>query len=509
MYGAYEMLMDFALMSILLIVAHILRSKIKLFQYIYMPSALIAGFIALFGGYQFLDIIPFAMRESGSPYISSYPYLLVVILFGTLFLGKEKGREKVSIKKIVNKVGDTFFYNISAEMGQFACALLFGLLILGPLFPELNKGFALMWPAGFAGGHGYATAIGKTLQNYGWEEALTVGYTSATVGLLAGVIGGMILINIATRRGWTRLVKDVRELPESMLTGFVPKKERKSMGSETVNPIALDPFTWHFALVMSAFGLAFYIYDYIKQTLPGNYEIPMVCIAMLCGCMMQKTFDAANLGQFIDKKIINRIGSWVTDYLVAFGIASIKISVVVQYAMPMTLLFSFGIFYCMAILFLVGRRVFHNFWFERSIFVYGWSTGVVAMGVTLLRIVDPCFKTKTLEDYGLAYVPISMIEIGMITALPILVVNDIILMPALVLLGATTVCLLASRYFVGWFNLPKQEIREGELEIMQEFAEELKAHKVHSQPNSTETKKQPRLGKEPHAPLDVINPLEN
>ncbi len=473
MFGPYEMVMDFAIMSMLLIVAHILRAKVKLFQLIYVPSALIAGFLALFGGYQFLDIIPFAMRTDGSPFMVSYPYLLVVVLFGSLFLGRQKNQTNTSLKNIVHNVGDTFFYNTAVEMGQFACALLFGILILTPLFPDLYHGFALMWPAGFAGGHGYATAIGKVLQNAGWDEALTVGYTSATVGLLAGVVGGMILINIGTRRGWTRLVKNIDQLPKSMLTGFVPENERVSMGKETVNPIALDPFTWHFALVISTFGLAFYLYDFIKTIIPGNYEIPMMCISMLCGCLLQKTFDTVNLGQYIDKNIMNRIGSWITDYLVAFGVASIKISVVVQYAMPMTLLFSFGIFYCIAIFFLVGRRIFHNFWFERSIFVFGWSTGVVAMGVTLLRIVDPKFKTKALEDYGLAYVPISMIEIVIITILPTLVINNILLLPALGLMCIFIVCLLASRYFIGWFKKPNKQLREGEEVIIEEFNAEM------------------------------------
>lgn len=474
MFGPYEMLMDFSLMSILLLVAHILRSKVKILQYIYMPSSLIAGFIALFCGWQFLDIIPFAMRENGTPYISTYPYLLVVILFATLFLGKQKSKEKTSVKKVVHEVGDTFFYNFASESSQFALALLFGLFILSPLFPDLNQGFALLWPAGFVGGHGYATAIGQTLQNYGWEEALTVGYTSATVGLLAGIFGGMILINIATRKGWTRLVKDIKHLPKSMLTGFVPKEERVSMGKETVNPIALDPFTWHWALVMSAFGLAFYVYYLIKTFMPGKYEIPMFCLSMLAGFAIQKGFDVINLGTYIDKQVMNRIGSWVTDYLVAFGVASIQISVVVKYAAPMFLLFSFGIFYCMAILFIIGRRIFHNFWFERSIFVYGWNTGVVAMGVTLLRIVDPGFKTKTLEDYGVAYVPISFAEIAIVSILPTLVVNNIILVPALVLLALSILAIFASRYLVGWFNVPGDQLREGEAEIIAQFNEESK-----------------------------------
>lgn len=473
MFGPYEMLMDFGLMSFILLISHLIRSKVKLLQFIYMPSSLIAGFIALFCGWQFLDILPFAVRENGTPYISSYPYLLVVVLFATLFLGKDENAPKIKFSKLIQNTGDTFFYNLGSEFFQFGMAILFGLFVLTPLFPDLNQGFGIMLPAGFVGGHGYATAIGKTFQNYGWEEALTVGYTSATVGLLCGLIGGMILINIATRKGWTRLVKDIASLPESMLTGFVPEKERVSMGKETVNPIALDPFTWHFALTMAAFALGYYVYNFTKSMMPGKYEIPMMCLSMLAGVVIQKILDGMRLGHYVDKHVINRIGSWVTDYLVAFGVASIQISVVVKYATPMVMLFTFGLILCMGYFLLFARKVFHNFWFERGIFVYGWNTGVVAIGVTLLRVVDPGFKTKTLEDYGLAYVFISFFEIAIVSIVPSLIANGVILPPGLLLVGGFIACIVLTRMLSGWHaKVPMTELREGEAEIIAEFAKE-------------------------------------
>jgi len=74
-----------------------------------MPSSLIAGFIALFCGWQFLNILPFSLRENGTPYMTSYPYLLVVVLFATLFLGKEENYVKVPIKKLLKILATHFF----------------------------------------------------------------------------------------------------------------------------------------------------------------------------------------------------------------------------------------------------------------------------------------------------------------------------------------------------------------------------------------------------------------
>lgn len=82
---------------------------------------------------------------------------------------------------------------------------------------------------------------------------------------------------------------------------------------------------------------------------------------------------------------------------------------------------SLGVSFALFFLFFIAKRLFHNYWFERGIFVFGWTTGVVAMGVTLLRIVDPDFRSKALEDYGIAYVFISMVELAIVSILPSIV----------------------------------------------------------------------------------------
>jgi glutamate:Na+ symporter, ESS family len=117
---------------------------------------------------------------------------------------------------------------------------------------------------------------------------------------------------------------------------------------------------------------------------------------------------------------MERIGGSATDYLVAIGIASINITVVMDYAVPLLMLFVFGIIWAYLIFRLIGPNIFKNFWFEKSLFGWGWSTGTVAMGLALLRIVDPELKSKTMDDYALAYIGMVPIEIVIITFSPIL-----------------------------------------------------------------------------------------
>lgn len=458
-FGPYSFLMDFSLMSILLFGAQYLRSKSKIVQSLYLPSSLIAGFLGLFLGQQFLGVMPFSSK------LSSYPYMLIVVLFASLFIGRESME---SFKKVVDEVGDTFTLNLAAEVGGFGTALLFGGLILGHFFPNVPKAFPLLQPAGFVGGHGYAAAIGGSLQNLlEWEEALTIGQTFATIGILSAVLIGLLLINIATRMNATRLISTMSDLPDSMRTGLVPPgEERNSLGEETVNPMSIDPLAWHALLILIATAGGYYGY-HAFDSLPFSVTLPMMCISMLAGVALHFFLKLIGMGEYVDRDIITRIGSTSTDYLVAFGIASIKISIVVKYAAPILIMCLLGFGFNLLFLSVIGRKLFHNFWFERSIFVFGWTTGTVSIGVTLLRVVDPQFDTGTLTDYGMAYVFISFIELGLVALTPVYVANGNPIVVGAILTAACLGLLLITGNKYGIRSENVDELRPGEKEVIE------------------------------------------
>jgi ESS family glutamate:Na+ symporter len=456
-------LIDFGIISTLLVLSHLLRNRIKFLQNTYVPSAIIAGLLGLIFGKQFFDIIPFSVDPMGEQNISSYPSFLVVLLFATLFLGKRK--KEVSVVKTIEHAGDTFFYNLCSILGQYGFSLLFGLLLLEPLFPYLPKGFALLLPAGFVGGHGTAQAIGSVMETYGWEGALSIGYASATVGILVGVLGGMIIINIASRLGWTRLVQSIQEMPNSMKTGFVPEEEQQSVGRETVSPIALDPLTWHVAIVIATAVFAFQLSEILLAF--TGLSVPVFCIALLAGAFLQKIMNLIRIGRYVDKHLIHRIGSMVTDFLVAFGIASISVKVVFGFALPLIILFAFGTFFTTALVFWLGPRICRNFWFERSMLLFGWNTGSVATSMVLVRVVDPDMQSGVLEDFGISYFGVALAEIAIISLIPHFVGQGMTLWPALILIAGFFICIFLSRTMVGWFTSSFTTLREGEAQIME------------------------------------------
>ena len=148
---ATTVLCDFCMMSALLFVAKIIRAKVGFIQRLYIPSALIAGFLGLIFEPCGLGWVPFSSE------FGNYAGILIAVLFGSLFLGN---KTKSSIKQMFNRVGETFLVNCSAEVFQFGLFMLIGVTVLPKLFAGIHKGFGLMLPSGFVGGHGTAAAIG-------------------------------------------------------------------------------------------------------------------------------------------------------------------------------------------------------------------------------------------------------------------------------------------------------------------------------------------------------------
>lgn len=413
-YDAYSFVIDFAFMSLLLVVAQFLRAKVKFFQKFYIPASVLAGVMGLLLGPQVLNVLPWSDK------IGSYAYLLICVVFAGLYIGK---KDKMNVKKIFRSVGDTFCINMATEFICFGSALVIGWLIIKFAFPEVFETFCLLLPSGYCGGHGYASTIGTALNNLlGRDDCVQIGQTFATLGLLTGLFCGIIVINFAARKGATRFIEKADQLPEECRTGIVPENNRKSLGEETINPMSMDPLAWHIALTLIATLIGYKVYYWYKDYLP-NIEIPIMCLTMLAGVLVQAIINHSPFKNSVDKHVEDRIGSCITDYLVGFGVASISLTTVQFFWLPIVVLCVLGTVWPLLMVFFVGRKLFRNNWFERSIFIFGWCTGVVAIGVTLLRIVDPDMKSKTLDDYGTAYALISIIEVFIVALTPQLAVS--------------------------------------------------------------------------------------
>ena len=182
-FSALDLTFDVCIMSALLVLGKIIRTRVPLLQNLFIPSALIAGFIGIILGPFCLNWVPLSSQAS------SYAGILIAVLFATLYLGR---RSQGSFKEMFRQVGDTFMLNGAAEILQYGIALILGGILIATVFQGVTEWFPILMPGGFVGGHGTAAAIGSVFEEGGWAEATTVGQTFATFGLLGGIISGII-----------------------------------------------------------------------------------------------------------------------------------------------------------------------------------------------------------------------------------------------------------------------------------------------------------------------------
>lgn len=155
--------------------------------------------------------------------------------------------------------------------------------------------------------------------------------------------------------------------------------------------------------------------------------------------------------KYVDSKIVSRLGSAATDFLVFFGVASIKLTVIVEYALPLALLTISGIFVVVMGLIYFGPRMNYETWFERSIFVFGYGTGVFSIGLTLLRIVDPENKSKTLTDTAIVGPLNTPIEMFIWAAGPAMLLGGQHWVFVGIYIAIALACIIINKIFKWWY----------------------------------------------------------
>ena len=370
-----DFLLDFAVASVFIMIGQFLRAKVGFIQRFFIPASMLAGFMGLAFRYVFPGFLP--MSDS----IGSYPGMLIMVIFAAVGINgftMNKGGSKGDVARMSSYLS----YKMVAQVIQYGLVPAFSILVISNLWPEINYGFGLLLAAGFSGGHGTAAAVGSSFANLGFPDALDIGQTCATVGILAGVFGGMFFIKLGTKKGWTKYIKDFSYLSGELKTGLIPPENRPALAKATTSSVVLDPLAWHFAILLTAAGA-------------GR----------------------------LDPDLTNRISGTCTDYLVFFGIASIDLGIIVKYAMPLLVLLLFGIFIVVITLLYFGPAMNKGSWFERALFVFGYSTGVFAIGFILLRIVDPENKSLTLNDTAFACIFTTFSELFTWSFGPMMLLN--------------------------------------------------------------------------------------
>lgn len=411
-----QFLYSLCILSIFLIVGKLLRANIKIFQTLFLPSAIVAGFLALGLGPYGAGLIPDWILSNWRP----LPGVLINVVFASLFLGvKIPG-----FKTIWSYGGSQLCFGVIAGMGQYFVALLATVFLLIPLF-GVHPTFGCIVEIGFSGGHGTAAGMQEVFKKYGFDAGGDLALMSATVGIITAVVVGMILINIAIRRDYCAYLSEKKGIPTYKKKGLIPEPERFSIGTATVASEAIEPLTFHFGIVAIAITIGWAMLAGLQSLHQEFDKFPLFPLAMIGGLIVQKISSWTRINKYYDKSTFDRILGFALDLLVISAIATIKLDVFLENLLPFSIVMITGILWMVFCAVFLAPRMFKKYWFERGITEFGMQTGVTAIGLFLLRVVDPLYKTDTAKAFGfkqMIYEP--FLGGGFITAFaPMLVVN--------------------------------------------------------------------------------------
>ncbi len=410
-----ELLYGLACLSAFLLLGTFLRAKVKLFQSTFMPASVIGGFLALILGPIVLGVIP--IPESWLATFSLLPGILIVPIVASVPLGLKIGKGSGTTKSMINILPTICIMGI---IGGLQHIVGFGTnLLFGNMGYDIYQTFGWELPLGFSGGHGSAGLLGNILHSMNlpyWETAQGVAVTSATFGIVGGILIGMVMINLAARKGSTEILQNPSSIPQNIRIGFEKDiVKQASLGRETTTSSSIDTFAFHLALIFAGCGLSYIMLNLLKlYKVPVLSSISIWAYAILVMFILWGIMCKLKIDYLVDGKVKSRISGTFTDFAVVSAIASLPLKAVMAYIVPILVMVVFGFAVTVISVWFISKVFIKEYWFEHGISVFGMSTGVFLTGLLLLRICDPEFESPVLGNYSLAYTFFTILNFAML-----------------------------------------------------------------------------------------------
>ncbi|TMN21695.1 hypothetical protein FH966_01935 [Lentibacillus cibarius] len=418
-----DLLISFSVLSGLLLVGTFIRAKVTFIQSVFLPASVIGGFVGLLlGPILWGTYAPLPIPQDWMDIYALLPGILIVPVVATVPLGirfkqKNKDTQNASTtnsqeKKKMNTGMNMlvmFLVLVFISQGQQLLGLVIRYVLekLG-LLGDVYATFGTEVEAGFSGGHGTAGVIGSLLKSMNlpyWEVAQGLTVTSATVGIVGGILIGVMMINYAARKGYTNYLLGPGKFPKEERIGVQRDPyQQNSFGKETTLSSSIDVLTFHTALILGGSGLAYGLLSLVKYfNVPFISNVPIWAYAIVVMYGVWGMMCLLKLDWLVDRQVKSKIASLFTDYAVVAAIASLPIQSALAYIVPFIIMIVVIGGLTLAGAYWLSKKLFDEYWFEKGIAIFGTSTGVFISGLLLLKMCDPSFKSPVLSEFSMGY----------------------------------------------------------------------------------------------------------
>lgn len=393
----WNFILQMGIIASILILANILRRKIPFLRRMLMPTAVIAGFIALalrltdVGRTLKMDTMLFEM-------ITYHTIAIGFIALSLIIPKKEKNHSKLLTG---SKSGALI---VGGYLVQGILGLIVSIGLAYTIRPDIFKASGILLAIGFGQGPGQANNIGGIYENvYGFIGGKSFALSIAAMGFLVACTFGVIYLNILRRRGALTKVND-RELKHGNFTVEDFQNDNEIPVSESV-----DRFSLQVAFVLVVYLATWLLSSGLTLMLraTGNdFAINLIDIIwgfnFIFGALLAVAFRGVirlgqNIGwvhrQYQNNYLLSRISGFAFDLMIVCGICTIDFQQLAGLWLPFVLMCLLGTFGTLFYHKIMCKKLFPDYYYEGFISMFGMQTGVISSGILLLREIDPKFET--------------------------------------------------------------------------------------------------------------------
>ncbi len=401
MFSPNEIGMALVVLSLVFAVAALIRRWATPLRALFIPTAVIGGFVALILGPEgvgrFNDGNGIFTVETFA-FWTALPGLLINVMCASLLLGERLP----PMKRIWAISGPHVIMGGVMSAGQFAVGGILTLFVLVPVFDFSNKAGALI-EMSFAGGHGTLAGLTPVLEEYNAEELLEVGLGLATIGMVTGIVIGTMLVNYAIKSPSIPIARDNPTSPNEDLDidHHMPGPdddlldENRGMTQVTAAAVFLG--------VSIAVGIGLLeLFRWVFDLLGSNFfeMFPLFPFTIIGGVLVQLAAVRFDFEWAVNRTAVVGLGGLAVDGIVICAIGTLSLAALGDNLGPLAILAVASVAWSVFVAMVIGRRLFTKDWFEHSIAEFGESQGNVATGFVMVDMVDPARATDVVRGYG-------------------------------------------------------------------------------------------------------------
>lgn len=389
-----------AMLLISLLIANIMKRRIKFLRYSLIPTSVLGGVILLivaeivgtFTKVPFFDTNFFGGNGYAMLEMITYHTLALGFIASTFKAAKGKLGKKRTIEIFNTGVTTVSTYLLQAIVG-------FGITMIATLvIKDFFAAAGVLLPFGFGQGTGQALNYGNIYETeYGFAGGKNFGLTIAALGFLSASIGGVIHLNILKKRG--KIVLGGEEKVETNLGPIQGENEIPMNGS-------MDKTTVQIAFVAVAYLLTFGIMQGLGALLPGMKSVIFgfnFLLGTLSATLVKTVMNFLNKKKIVKREYLNdflmtRVSNFFFDIMVVAGVAAIRLSILENYWGIILILGVVGLLITYFYNRLVAVKLFKKYQEEQFLTMYGMLTGTASTGIILLREIDNDFQTPAADN---------------------------------------------------------------------------------------------------------------